>query len=437
MTDSERAKAEDEGELPREALPVLTATRLGKGVEIRVGLTQWAQRAGTDAEVAQITRNIVDILRRVRPKVRRRDADDPELGHPQRGDREQLLRRQRQRRPLRRRGVELRLEVLVLRPPVPELRARVAGEQRAGEEELERVQDRHRGGRARQLHALGLTHRRAGRDGRHHARERQPRRIDRHDPRRAQQLAHGLLEMEALERPGQQQDEERLVHRVPDAIASALVADVDDLVYELRSPEGDPAGAIVLLHGRGTSEQDLIPLLDVFDPHERLVGAFPRGPLQLPPIGSHWYVVEEVGYPDPESFRATFDRLGSWLEGLAERTGVPIERTVLGGFSQGAVMAWALALGPGRPRPAGILAMSGFIPTVPDFELQLDGLRGFPVAITHGTEDPVISVELGRQARDRAQAAGAEVAYRETDVPHIVDPRLIPGLVDWLDKRFD
>ena len=184
------------------------------------------------------------------------------------------------------------------------------------------------------------------------------------------------------------------------------MADVDDLVYELRAPEGDPAGAIVLLHGRGTSEQDLIPLLDVFDPQERLVGAFPRGPLQLPPIGSHWYVVEEVGYPDPESFRATFDRLGSWLEGLAERTGVPIERTVLGGFSQGAVMAWALALGPGRPRPAGILAMSGFIPTVPDFELQLDGLRGFPVAITHGTEDPVISVELGRQARDRATGGG-------------------------------
>ena len=214
------------------------------------------------------------------------------------------------------------------------------------------------------------------------------------------------------------------------------MADVDDLAGELRAPEGAPAGAIVLLHGRGTSEQDMLPLLDVFDPRERLVGAFPRGPLQLPPIGYHWYVVEEVGYPDPESFTATYERLGSWLEGLGERTGVGIERTVIGGFSQGAVMAWALALGPGRPRPAGVLAMSGFIPTVPDFELQLDGLDGFPVAITHGTLDPVISVELGHQARDRAKAAGAAVVYRETDVPHIVDPRLIPGLVDWLDRRF-
>jgi predicted esterase len=80
--------------------------------------------------------------------------------------------------------------------------------------------------------------------------------------------------------------------------------------------------------------------------------------------------------------------------------------------------------------------MSGFIPTVPGFELQLEGLDGLPVAITHGALDPVIGVEFGQDARDRARAAGAEVVYRETAVPHIVDPRVVPGLVDWLDRRF-
>jgi phospholipase/carboxylesterase len=214
------------------------------------------------------------------------------------------------------------------------------------------------------------------------------------------------------------------------------VADVEELTDALRLPAGEPAGALVLFHGRGTSEQDVAPLIDVLDPRERLVGAFPRGPLELPPIGHSWYATQEDGHPDAETFLASFALLQSWLEGLAARTGVPIERTVLGGFSQGAVMAWALALGPGRPRPAGILAMSGFIPTVPDFELALDRLDGFPVAITHGTLDPVIPIDLGRQARDRAKAAGAEVVYRETDVPHIVDPRLVPGLVSWLDRRF-
>jgi phospholipase/carboxylesterase len=220
-----------------------------------------------------------------------------------------------------------------------------------------------------------------------------------------------------------------------DAIASALVADVEDLVAEVRPPDGEAVGALVLMHGRGTSEQDLLPLLDVFDPGGRLVGAFPRGPLQLPPLGHHWYAVERVGHPDPETFLATVDRLALWLEGLAERTRVPIERTVLGGFSQGAVMAWAMGLGPDRPRPAGILAMSGFVPTVPGFDLQLTDLGGLPVAITHGAQDPVIPVAMGRDARDRARAAGAEVVYRETEVPHIVDPRVVPGIVDWLGAR--
>ena len=69
VSDSERTKAEAKGELPREALPVLAATRLGKGIEIRVGLTEWAQRANRDREVGQITHNIVDILRHVTPKI--------------------------------------------------------------------------------------------------------------------------------------------------------------------------------------------------------------------------------------------------------------------------------------------------------------------------------------------------------------------------------
>jgi phospholipase/carboxylesterase len=214
------------------------------------------------------------------------------------------------------------------------------------------------------------------------------------------------------------------------------VADVEELVEELRVPAGEPAGAIVLLHGRGTSEQDVAPLIDVFDPRERLVGAFPRGPLELPPIGHHWYATNDDGQADAETFLATFGRLRSWLEGLADRTGVPIERTVLGGFSQGAVMAWALGIGPGRPRPAGILAMSGALPAVPGFVLQLDGLDGLPVAITHGSQDPLVAVERGQDARDRATAAGANVVYRETEVPHIIDPRVVPGLVTWLDGRF-
>lgn len=70
VTDAERAEAEAKGELPRDPEPAFTATRLGKGLVVRVGLPEWLDHARSDAEVAQITRNIVDILRRVRPRLR-------------------------------------------------------------------------------------------------------------------------------------------------------------------------------------------------------------------------------------------------------------------------------------------------------------------------------------------------------------------------------
>jgi phospholipase/carboxylesterase len=210
---------------------------------------------------------------------------------------------------------------------------------------------------------------------------------------------------------------------------------LDDLPHRLRPAAGDPQGALVLMHGRGTSEEDLFPLLDAFDPGRRLVGACPRGPLQLPPGGFHWYAVERIGFPDHDTFVAAFDRLARWLGVLAETTGVPPERTILGGFSQGTVMAWALGAGRGRPRPAGILALSGFIPTVDGFEINQANLAGLPVAIAHGTLDPIISVGFGRDARDRARAAGADVTYLETDAPHTVDPRILSDLVDWVAAR--
>jgi phospholipase/carboxylesterase len=213
------------------------------------------------------------------------------------------------------------------------------------------------------------------------------------------------------------------------------VPGLDALTYALRPADGEPDGALVLMHGRGTSEQDLFGLLDVLDPQHRLVGACPRGPLRLPPGGFHWYVVPRVGFPDPDSFRASYGALGAWLDGLAQDTGVPPDRTVLGGFSQGTVMAWAMGLGPDRPRPAGILAMSGFIPAVPGWEPEEERLAGLPVAIAHGSQDPIIAVDFARQARDRAQAAGADVLYRETPVGHTVDPRVVPELAAWVQAR--
>ena len=203
------------------------------------------------------------------------------------------------------------------------------------------------------------------------------------------------------------------------------------LEYRLRPAAGEAEGALVLFHGRGADENDLYPLLDFLDPERRLVGATPRGPLSLPPGGAHWYIVREIGFPDQETFEASYRLAGEWLAGFAEETGMPPERTILGGFSQGAVMTYALGLGRGRQRPAGLIPLSGFIPTVEGFELDLSPSLP-PVAIGHGTYDPVISVEWSRRAKAQLEEAGADVLYREYPLPHAVDPRYLSDLSSWV-----
>jgi phospholipase/carboxylesterase len=209
----------------------------------------------------------------------------------------------------------------------------------------------------------------------------------------------------------------------------------NELVHRIRPADGEPDGALVLLHGRGADEHDLGPLLEALDPEHRLVGVTPRGPLSLPPGGAHWYIVRSIGFPDSDSFHDTFGRLTGWFDGLPARTGVPIERTVIGGFSQGAVMSYALGLGSGRPSPAGIIALSGFIPTVAGLSLDLETRAGLPVAIGHGTLDPVIGIEFGRDARQILTGSGLDVTYRETPMSHTIDPEYIPELHDWLAAR--
>ncbi len=204
------------------------------------------------------------------------------------------------------------------------------------------------------------------------------------------------------------------------------------LPYITRPAASEPAGAIVLFHGRGADEHDLYPLFDILDPERRLLGVCPRGPLSLPPGGAHWYVVRRVGYPDEATFHPTYASTSVWLDELSREGGVPLENTVLGGFSQGAVMSYALGLGSGRPRPAGLLCLSGFIPEVEGFELDLGNASGLPVAIGHGTQDPVIEVAFSRAARSTLEDAGAEVTYRESAMGHSIDPGYLDELRVWL-----
>ena len=201
---------------------------------------------------------------------------------------------------------------------------------------------------------------------------------------------------------------------------------MSDLVHRLREPAGEPEGALILNHGRGTDENDLYGLLDALDPERRLLGVTTGAPLTgIPPGGRHWYLVPRVGYPDPVTFAGSYAELTEFVDGLLAGRGIGWERTVIGGFSMGAVMSYAVGLGAGRPSPRAILAFSGFIPTVDGWSADLDGREGLPVLIHHGRNDPVIPVGFARTARELLAPARLDVDYLETDAGHWLPPEAV------------
>jgi phospholipase/carboxylesterase len=202
-----------------------------------------------------------------------------------------------------------------------------------------------------------------------------------------------------------------------------------------RAADGDPEGLLLLHHGRGTSERDLLGLADLLDPERRLRVVTPRAPLQLPGSpGYHWYLVPRVGYPDPETFEAARAALAELHDGLWEETGIGPGQTVLGGFSMGAVMSYAMALSAERPSVAGILAFSGFVPTVEGWEPALADRTDTRAFISHGGRDPVIGVDFAQRARELLSEGGLEVTYRESELGHQIDPTHLREASAWLGE---
>jgi phospholipase/carboxylesterase len=207
-------------------------------------------------------------------------------------------------------------------------------------------------------------------------------------------------------------------------------------LFHLERAAGDePEGLLVLHHGRGTDERDLLGLADLLDPQRRLRVVTPRAPLQLPGSpGYHWYLVPRVGYPDRKSFEAARAALAELHDALWEESGIGPERTVLGGFSMGAVMSYARGLGADRPAVAGILAFSGFVPTVEGWEPAMADRTDTRAFVSHGRNDPVIGIEFAERARELLSEGGLDVTYRESGLGHQIDPAHLREASAWLDE---
>lgn len=196
----------------------------------------------------------------------------------------------------------------------------------------------------------------------------------------------------------------------------------------------EPFPAIILLHGRGANEDDLLGLLPYFDPRFFVVAA--RAPFRFPYGGWTWYDVLEVGAPHLQQFAESYDRLVQFVQDMKAHYPVDPKRLFFLGFSMGAVMSYAYALT--KPEDVrGVVAHSGYIPESSSLNLRLDSLNGASFFVAHGTEDPVIQIHFARRAKELLSQTKADLVYKEYPIPHTMSEESLKDLTDWLKKQLE
>lgn len=211
------------------------------------------------------------------------------------------------------------------------------------------------------------------------------------------------------------------------------------LEHVSKEPETQDASApaVVLVHGRGTNERDLLPIaaelpdelhvLSIRAP-DRLQGGYTWYELDLSAGGLH------ASQPDRNEFRRSLDMLHEFVEWATEEYAIDPDRTGLLGFSQGSIMSLAALC----ERPAQyewVVALNGYLAA--SHEDSRDNTSGKPVFIGAGEADEIIPVERAQRAAELLDDAGADVTFETYPVGHGTHPEEIRAVAEWLGERLD
>ena len=201
------------------------------------------------------------------------------------------------------------------------------------------------------------------------------------------------------------------------------------VLWRRPAKRGPHTPLVVLLHGRGADERDLIDVADALPP--TFAYASLRAPVPLEDGGFTWYANRGPGRPVAESLRASVDALRTWLDG--PEAGAP-KRVFLLGFSAGMMMAGALLLDD-PARFAGAVLLSGALAFDAGIPVTPERLRGIPVFSGRGSSDDVIAAELVRRTLTYLrETSGALFTEREYPIGHSISGRELADIRDWLES---
>lgn len=211
-----------------------------------------------------------------------------------------------------------------------------------------------------------------------------------------------------------------------------------ELLHTVHVPAGDgPFPTVIALHGWGASAHDLFGLAPFFLGGEALT-ICPQGSVTVPIApgyeGYGWFPITGGGPPDPREFARAAGQLRGFIDAALERYPIDRRKVVLVGFSQGGVMAYELALRD-PTRYVGLAALSAWLPEALVSVTKLPEHEGFPTLVVHGTEDPMIPVDRGRESRDRLRRLGVALSYREFEMGHEIRPEALREVLTWLDEK--
>jgi phospholipase/carboxylesterase len=206
----------------------------------------------------------------------------------------------------------------------------------------------------------------------------------------------------------------------------------------------NPTASIIILHGLGADGNDFVPVAQELDLGN--VGpvrfVFPHGPTRAVTINGGmvmraWYDVRHdagARREDEPGVRASQQRIEALIAREKAR-GIPADRLVLAGFSQGGAMALHTGLRHGE-RLAGVMALSCFLPLAEQVGAEASTAnRDVPIFLAHGTHDPVIPLARARQAHEVLTRLGYPVEWHEYPMPHSVCDAEIRDIGAWLTQR--
>lgn len=206
------------------------------------------------------------------------------------------------------------------------------------------------------------------------------------------------------------------------------------------------AGTIIMLHGFGANAADLYPLHQVVDPESRYRWIFPEAPYSSPMLGGGqaWFPRDEATIVtaitgayfndlsglDPEGLRAAAAEVSE----LATALGVDWSRTILAGFSQGAMVSTE-CVAAGGIRPAGLGLFSGAVVAADRWAATVaQHAAGLPVFHSHGTNDPILGYSAGQELAELLTKAGADLHSVSFSGGHTIPEQAVAGFRELVDR---